>query len=103
MRLKKAINRFCPYCNKKTAQKVSLVSTGGKRGSLRWGSLLRAAKRGQGVGLGNQGRWGSKPAVKSWKRKTKATKRLTILYTCKTCNKSKPKSESIRVNKIQLE
>lgn len=102
MKLPKKVNRFCPYCKKKTEQKISLVSTGGKRGSLKRGGKQRAAKRGQGVGFGNLGRW-SKPAVSKWKRKTKATKRLVIMYTCQICKKGKSANHSRRVSKIQIE
>ena len=103
MKLPKKTKRYCPYCKKQTEQKLSLVSTGGKRGTLKRGSLERAKKRGAFPGKGNRGRWGSRPAVGKWKRKTKSTKRLVILYTCKECKKSKPTAKSKRVSKIQLE
>jgi len=102
MKLPKKINRYCPYCKKRTEQKISLVSTGHKRGSLKRGSKQRARLRGRARGFGNRGKW-SKPAVSKWKRKTKATKRLVLLYTCQECKKSKPSKESIRVSKIQIE
>lgn len=103
MKFPKKTNRLCPICKKQTEQKITLVSTGGKRGSLKWGSLIRAKLRGKGRGKGNLGRWGSKPAVGKWKRKTKATKRLVIMYTCQVCKKSKPASFSRRVSKIVIE
>ena len=103
MKLPKKTKRFCPFCKKTTEQKIDLVSTGHKRGSLKWGSLLRARLRGKGRGHGNLGRWGSKPAVNSWKRKTKATKRLVVIYQCTVCKKSKPANHSRRVGKIQVE
>ena len=102
MKLPKKVKRYCPSCKKKTEQKVSLVSTGGKRGSLKRGSLLRAKKRGLARGIGNKGKYGSKPAVTKWKRKTKATKRLVILYKCQECKKA-TQSRSRRVSKIQIE
>jgi ribosomal protein L44E len=101
MKLPKKINRLCPYCKKQTEQKVVLVSTGHKRGSLKKGSKIRARLRGRARGFGNLGRW-SKPAVTSWKRKTKATKRLVVMYTCATCKKSKP-GRSRRVSKITFD
>lgn len=103
MKLPKKTKRFCPYCKKKTEQKLTLVSTGVKRGSLKWGSLLRAKKRGQNRGFGNQAKWGSKKAISKWKRKTKATKRLVVMYTCQTCKKSKHAKYGQRVSKIQIE
>ena len=88
MKIPKKTNRFCPNCRKKTEQKIKLVSTGAKRGSLKRGSLLRAEKRGLHRGIGNKGKWGSKPAVSKFKRKSKTTKKTNIMYTCTVCGKS---------------
>ena len=89
MKFPKTTNRFCPSCKKKTEQKIKLVSTGAKRGALKRGSLARGKKRGLGIGLGNKGRWGSKPANAKFKRKSKTTKMTNIMYTCQVCKKSK--------------
>ena len=89
MKIPKKTNRFCPYCKKKTEQKIKLVSTGNKRGTLTRGSISRAKLRGLGIGIGNKGKWGSKPAVSKFKRKSKTTKKTNIMYTCTECNKSK--------------
>ncbi|PIN91623.1 50S ribosomal protein L44e [Candidatus Pacearchaeota archaeon CG10_big_fil_rev_8_21_14_0_10_35_13] len=102
MKLPKKVKRLCPFCKKRTDQKLSLVSSGHKRGSLKRGSMTRAKLRGRGVGTGNKGKWGSKPAVTKWKRKTKSTKRLVVMYTCGVCKKSK-QVPSRRVSKILLE
>jgi large subunit ribosomal protein L44e len=88
MKLPKTTNRFCPYCKKKTEHKIKLISSGAKRGSLKRGSILRAKKRGLGVGIGNKGKWGSRPAVSKFKRKTKTNKKTNIMYTCQKCKKS---------------
>ncbi|MBT3463374.1 hypothetical protein HN451_00170 [archaeon] len=101
MKLPKETKRFCPKCNKKTEQKIDLVSTGVKRGTLKKGSLARAKKRGQNRGMGNQGRY-SKKAIKSWKRKTKTTTRKVIIYKCKECKKSKLAKKSKRVSKLLI-
>ena len=102
MKLPKATKRFCPYCQKRTEQKIDLVSTGFKRGTLARGSLSRAKKRGKNRGMGNLGKY-SRKAIKSWKRKTKTTMRRVIIYTCKECKKSKLSKNSRRVSKIVLE
>jgi large subunit ribosomal protein L44e len=102
MKLPKKVRRLCPYCKKHTEQKVALVSTGAKRGSLKRGAIQRAKLRGRGVGYGNKGKWGSKPAASKWKRKTKSTKRLVVEYTCNVCKKKK-QSRSRRVGRIMLE
>ena len=88
MKIPKVTNRFCPHCNKKTSQKIKLVSTGAKRGTLTRGSKQRAMLRGKNRGIGNKGRW-SKPAVSKFKRKSKITKKTNIMYTCSVCGKSK--------------
>ena len=102
MKLPKETKRFCPKCNKKTEQKIDLVSTGNKRGTLAKGSLSRAKKRGQNRGMGNQGRY-SKKAIKSWKRKSKMTTRKVIIYTCQECKKSTHAKKSRRVSKLIIE
>lgn len=100
MKLPKKTKRYCPYCRKHTEQKINLVSTGFKRGTLSYGSLSRARARGKARGMGNWGRY-SKKAVKSWKRKTKTTTRKVLIYTCIMCNKGKL-SKSRRVSKILI-
>ncbi len=89
MKIPKTTKRFCPYCKKKTEQKIKLVGTGFQRGTLTRGSIARAKKRGLGRGIGNKGKWGSKPAVTKFKRKSKTTKKTNIMYTCDECGKSK--------------
>ncbi len=101
MKLPKQINRFCPYCKKKTPQKIDLVSTGKKRGTLKWGSLTRTKQRGAMPGKGNKGRY-SRKAPKNWKRKTKTTTRKVIIYTCQECKKSRHAKKSKRVSKIVI-
>lgn len=99
MKFPKSTNRYCPYCKKKTEQKVKLVSTGFKRGTLTRGSISRAMLRGKGRGIGNKGKWGSKPAVSKNKRKSKTTKKTNIMYTCKECSKSKYQYKGQRLGK----
>ena len=99
MKIPKVTNRFCPYCKKKTEQKIKLVSSGAKRGTLTRGGIPRAKLRGLGIGIGNKGRWGSKPANSKFKRKSKTTKKTNMMYTCKECNKSKYQKKGIRMGK----
>jgi ribosomal protein L44E len=101
MKLPKKTKRYCPSCNEHTEQKADLVSTGHKRGTLKYGSLWRAKKRGALPGTGNRGRY-SKRAVKSRKMKTKTTTRKVLVYTCQKCKKSNL-SKSRRVSKIVFE
>jgi len=103
MKIPKTTKRYCPYCKKKTEQKIKLVGTGFQRGTLTRGSISRARLRGKGRGIGNKGKWGSRPAVSKFKRKSKTTKKTNILYTCKECNKSKYQKKGIRAGKITQE
>ena len=100
MKIPKVTNRFCPYCKKKTEQKIKLVSSGAKRGTLTRGGIPRAKLRGLGIGIGNKGRWGSKPANSKFKRKSKTTKKTNMMYTCKECNKSKYQKKGQRAGKV---
>lgn len=91
MKIPKKTKRYCPYCKKQTEQKIKLVSTGGKRGTLTRGSKSRAQQRGLNRGIGNKGRYSRKPPAQQ-KRKTKTTKKPNIMYTCQECKKSKYRS-----------
>ncbi len=102
MKIPKSTKRFCQFCNKRTEQKIELLSTGFKRGTLTRGSLSRVKKRGKNRGMGNHGKY-SRKAIKSWKRKTKTTMRRVIMYTCKECKKSRLAKHSRRVSKIVIE
>jgi ribosomal protein L44E len=103
MKVPKKTKRFCPFCKKRTEQKIDLVSTGHKRGTLKWGSMTRAKLRGAYPGKGNKPKGGSKPAIKSWKRKTKTTTRKVLIYTCQVCKKSKHAKYGRRVSKVLIE
>ena len=103
MKFPKTMNRYCPYCNKTTSQKVKHLSAGTKRGSLKRGSIQRAKLRGRGRGMGNKGKWGSKPAATQFKRKKKTTKKTNFLYTCTVCGKSKTQKKGTRSSKILVE
>lgn len=100
MRIPKKTRRYCPYCNKHTEQKVEMASSGHRRGSLKKGAIERAKKRNLGKGTGNLGKWGSKPAVTSWKRKAKSTKKTNISYLCSVCKKSSLQRKGDRVGKV---
>jgi large subunit ribosomal protein L44e len=103
MKLPKTTKRYCPHCKKHTEHKISQVSAGHKRGAMKRGSMNRAKKRGRGRGYGNLGRWGSKPAVSKFKRKSKSTKKTNTMYTCKECKKSHMQRKGTRAGKVQIE
>ena len=99
MKIPKTTKRFCPYCRKKSEQKIKIVGTGAKRGTLKRGSLARAKLRGSNRGKGSHGKY-SKPAVSKFKRKTKTTKKTNIMYTCQECKKSKYQKKGKRTGKV---
>jgi ribosomal protein L44E len=102
MKIPKKTTRFCPFCKKRTEQKVDLVSTGVKRGTLTRGSIARTRIRGGSTGMGNHGKYSRKP-IKSWKRKTKTTTRKVLKYICKECKKTSLAKKSRRVSKLMIE
>ncbi|MFH1307692.1 MAG: 50S ribosomal protein L44e [archaeon] len=103
MKIPKKIQRFCPFCKKKTEHKVADISSAGKRGATKRGSIQRARKRGLGRGKGNLGKWGSKPAVSKHKRKSKTSKKTNLMYTCQECKKSHYQKKGTRTGKLQIE
>jgi len=100
MKKPKKIQRYCPFCRKKTEHKVSEVSTGHKRGAMKKGAKPRIRKRGGWRGYGNKGRY-SRPTTP--KRKTKSTKKTNFLYTCQECKKSHQQKKGKRTGKLQIE
>ncbi len=103
MKLPKETNRYCPYCKKHTAQLVTTAKQKSRSSAhplSRW-SNSRTKSRSYRSGFGNMGRF-SKPPVKNWKRKTKITKRISIIYKCKVCNKMKGIKKAIRSSRIEV-
>lgn len=103
MKLPKETNRYCPYCKKHTSQQVMTQKQKSRSAAhpMSRGSSTREHARGVRGGYGNQGRR-SRKGPKDWKMKTKATKRITILFKCKTCGKMKGMSSAIRVSRIEI-
>ena len=103
MKLPKTTNRYCPTCKKHTAQTLAQAKQKSRSSAhplSRWGTS-RVKSRSYKSGFGNLGRF-SKPAVKSWKSKTKITKRIGLLYTCKVCGKAKGIAKAIRSGRIEI-
>ena len=101
MKIPKTRKRYCPYCKKHTSTKVTQVKIGAKRGSLKQGSIQRAIKR-LGIGTGNKGRWGSKPA-KTKRGGAKTSKKTNTKYTCTVCNKAIIQKQGIRTKRVESE
>ncbi len=62
---------------------------------------MRLKSRGLTSGFGNKGRY-SRPPPKNQKRKSKSTKRLSVMYTCKECKKSKNIKKAIRTSRLEI-
>jgi ribosomal protein L44E len=65
------------------------------------GSAAREKARGLRGGTGNLGRR-SKKGPKDWKRKTKVTRRLSVIYKCGECGKIKGIKKAIRTSRITI-
>ena len=103
MKFPKKISRYCRNCKKHTSHVISVVK-GKDRGSLKKGSIQRAHKRGRGIGYGNLGKWGSKPAISKFKMTgAKTSKKTNLKFTCETCKKSSLQRYGIRTKKVVFE
>ncbi len=100
MKKPKTMNRYCPYCRKKTEQKVKEQSKG-KAGTLNRGAKARIRLRGLWRGIGNQGRFSRMKNIKKSNRKT--TKKTAIVYTCLVCKKGKDQKKGKRTSKLVIE
>ena len=100
MKIPKKIQRYCPYCKKKTEQKVKQQSTG-KPSQMKRGSKKRIRLRGLWRGIGNQGRYSRMANQAKGKRKT--TKKTAIVYTCTVCGKGKDQKKGKRTSKLVIE
>jgi large subunit ribosomal protein L44e len=102
MKFPKETNRYCPYCKEHTEQVVATAKQKSRSAShpLSRGSPSRVKLR----GLNGIGNWGkrSKKGAKDWKRKTKVTKRITVMYKCKKCGKMKGIKKAIRSSRIEI-
>jgi len=102
MKKPKQTKRYCPKCNAHTVQKISEVSSGHKRGTLKRGSKDRARLRGRNRGFGSHGKY-SKPAASKFKMKTKGSKKTNIKYTCTKCSKATMQKKGKRTKKFTIE
>ena len=103
MKLPKEVRRFCPYCRKHTIHGVDTAKQRARSAThpLSRGSSSREKARGLRGGFGNLGRR-SKKGPKDWKMKTKVTKRISVVYKCKECNKIHGIKKAIRAGRIEI-
>ncbi|RMD45271.1 50S ribosomal protein L44e [Candidatus Pacearchaeota archaeon] len=100
MKIPKKVNRYCPFCKKKTEQKIK-EPTKQKASSLKRGGKIRIRLRGLWRGIGNKGRYSR--MKNQQKRKRKTTKKTNLLYTCTECGKSKNQKKGKRTSKVLIE
>ena len=100
MKKPKKLNRYCPYCKKKTEQKLKEPSKG-KPGALKRGGKIRIRLRGLWRGIGNKGKFSRMKNQQKGNRKT--TKKTNILYTCTECGKGKYQKKGKRTGKLTIE
>jgi large subunit ribosomal protein L44e len=100
MKIPKTTKRYCPYCKKRTDQKVKTASTG-KASTQKRGAKQRALLRGLNRGIGNKGRYSR--LKNQAKGKTKTTKKTNLVYTCNECGKGKSQKKGKRSGKIIFE
>lgn len=100
MKIPKKTNRYCPYCKKRTEQKVKQQSSG-KASTLKKGSKIRAKLRGLNRGIGNKGRFSRMKNQAKGQRKT--TKKTAIVYICTVCGKGKDQKKGKRTSKLIIE
>ena len=103
MKLPKETKRYCLFCRKHTDHSVGTAKQKSRSAThpISRGSNFRLYARGLRSGTGNKGKY-SRKGPKDWKMKTKTTKRITITYKCKTCNKTKGIKKAIRSGRIQI-
>ena len=100
MKKPKKTKRYCPYCRKRTEQKVKEPSKG-KASALKRGGKTRINLRGLWRGIGNQGRFSRMKNQQKGKRKT--SKKTNLMYTCIVCGKSKYQKKGKRTGKLLIE
>jgi large subunit ribosomal protein L44e len=102
MKIPKAMKRFCPHCKAHTEHKVTQAK---KRTPCSAHPMSRFAKvrTGFGKGVGNLGKYGSKPPVTKFKMAgKKTTKKTDTRYQCSVCKKTQSQRKGIRTKRVEL-
>ncbi len=102
MKIKKTVNRFCPYCKKHTEAKVSLAKKKGRNAArpMSRGSVSRVKARGLRRGAGNWGKYSKPPKPKMSGKKL--SKKTDFRFTCKECTKTYSQASGFRAKKVEL-
>jgi large subunit ribosomal protein L44e len=89
--MQKELRKYCPKCKKHTVQSVSIYKKGRDRKTAEGARRHAEDKKGYG---------GQK--FPELKRTAKTTKKITLRYTCKNCQR-KTMSEGIRMRKLEIQ
>ncbi len=102
MKLPKETKRFCPTCRKHQTHKILIAKkrTRGTARPLSRGSLVRAHRRSQDVGVGNHGRYSKPPKPKMTGKKQ--SKKTDLRYECTVCKKQHVQRKGYRTKKIEF-
>lgn len=102
MKVPKLIKRLCPYCRKHTEHKVTQAKKKSP-GSAHPLAQFAKPRTGFGKGIGNLGKYGSKPPINKFKMTgKKTTKKTDLRYTCAVCQKTHSQSKGIRTKRVEL-
>lgn len=84
MKIPKTVNKYCPYCRKKTEHKVIIIKTVKVRRGLSFGS--RRTKEGK-KGMGNKGKYSKRPISQRKRGLFKVAKGIDLRLECNVCKK----------------
>lgn len=99
MKFPKEIQRYCPHCNKHTAQKLERVKTAGRRA----GAALKKGTRRKKENL-DHGYGGSPyPKLENNNRAgAKTSQKVLLRFSCKTCGKKTQSTNARRMKKFEI-
>jgi len=102
MKFPKEMKRLCVKCKKHTVHKVSQEKkrTAGTAKPL--GKFQKTRTR-YGKGMGNLGRYGSRPPINKFKMTgKKSSKKVDLRFTCNDCKKSSVYNSPFRAKKVEI-
>ncbi|MBT6518482.1 hypothetical protein HOK51_01465 [Candidatus Woesearchaeota archaeon] len=102
MKVPKLMKRLCPHCKKHTEHKVTQAKRRTPNSARPLGKNAKS-RTNFGKGMGNLGKYGSKPAIGSFKMTgKKVSKKTDFRYECKICKKSHAQKKGVRAKKVEL-
>lgn len=103
MKFPKITNRYCSKCKVHTEHKIATAKRKSPNSARPLGQNAKP-RTGFGKGYGNLGRYGSKPAVGSFKMTgKKMSKKVDIRYTCSKCKRTATRKQGFRAKKLEFQ